>query len=97
MPATTENSAANDYLDEPISCGDDKNLPVCHSLQPNKFGASPMSYYVYKDTAGLWRWYLEAANNRKIANSGESYHNKADCLSAIALVKGSAGAPVKEL
>ncbi len=55
-----------------------------------------MFYYIYKDTANQWRWTLFAANNRKIANSGEGYFNKADCLSAIALVKGSASAPVRE-
>lgn len=53
-----------------------------------------MAYYVYKDTAGQWRWYLRAANNRKIADSGESYQNKSDCLAAIDLVKASYNAPV---
>lgn len=55
-----------------------------------------MFYFLYKDTGGYWRWTLYAANNRKIANSGEGYHNKADCLAAINLVKGSAIAPVRE-
>lgn len=45
-----------------------------------------MAYYIYKDTTGQWRWYLQAANNRKIANSGESYWNESDCLHAIGLV-----------
>src|SRR3990167_9288141 len=53
-----------------------------------------MAYYVYKDAASYWRWRLIAANNRIIADSAESYHNKADCLSAIGLVKGSGNAPV---
>ena len=55
-----------------------------------------MQYIVYKDAAGFWRWRLLAANNRIIANSGESYHNKQDCLHAIDLVKGSYAAPVYE-
>lgn len=55
-----------------------------------------MTYYYYKDTAGYWRWRLRAANNKVLADSGESYHNKADCLSAIEMVKGSSNAPVKE-
>jgi uncharacterized protein YegP (UPF0339 family) len=55
-----------------------------------------MFYNLYKDTAGQWRWRLYAANNKIIANSGEGYFNKADCLSAIALVKSSANAPVRE-
>jgi uncharacterized protein YegP (UPF0339 family) len=56
-----------------------------------------MEYQVYKDTAGQYRWRLLAANNRRIADSGEGYNNKADCLAAINLVKGSANAPVKDL
>jgi uncharacterized protein YegP (UPF0339 family) len=56
-----------------------------------------MAYYVYKDVNGQWRWYLQAANNRKIANSGEGYYNKQDCLDAIKLVKGSSNAPVHEV
>jgi len=55
------------------------------------------TYYVYKDHQGYWRWYLAAANNRKIANSGEGYHNKQDCLSAINLVKGSYSSLVYEI
>jgi uncharacterized protein YegP (UPF0339 family) len=53
-----------------------------------------MIYWVYSDRAGEWRWYLVAANGRKIADSGEGYKNKSDCLSAINLVKGSNNAPV---
>ncbi|HEX8160656.1 MAG TPA: DUF1508 domain-containing protein [Pyrinomonadaceae bacterium] len=53
-----------------------------------------MAYHVYLDANNQWRWYLQAANGRKIANSGEGYHNKQDCLDAIKLVKGSANAPV---
>lgn len=45
-----------------------------------------MAYYIYLDVNAQWRWYLEAGNNRKIANSGEGYHNEQDCLHAIGLV-----------
>ncbi|WP_454657677.1 YegP family protein [Bosea beijingensis] len=55
-----------------------------------------MFYYLYQDANRQWRWTLYAANNLKIANSGEGYFNKADCLHAIGLVKGSFNAPVKE-
>lgn len=51
---------------------------------------------MYKDVQGYWRWYLEASNGRKIANSGEGYFNKSDCLHAINLVKNSSDAPVME-
>lgn len=55
-----------------------------------------MTYYLYRDVNQFWRWTLEAANNRKIANSGEGYHNKQDCIAAINLVAGSSGAPIRE-
>jgi uncharacterized protein YegP (UPF0339 family) len=55
-----------------------------------------MRYEIYKDVQLLWRWRLKAANNKTIADSGESYQNKQDCLDAITLVKGSKDAPVTE-
>jgi uncharacterized protein YegP (UPF0339 family) len=55
-----------------------------------------MAYYVYRDAGNLWRWRLLAANNRNIANSGEGYYNKSDCLAAITLVKGSNSTQVYE-
>jgi uncharacterized protein YegP (UPF0339 family) len=45
-----------------------------------------MTFYMYKDVQGYWRWYLEAANGRKVATSGEGYNNEQDCLHAIGLV-----------
>lgn len=45
-----------------------------------------MIYWLYRDLQGQYRWYLEAANGRKIANSGEGYHNRADCIAAVSLV-----------
>lgn len=54
------------------------------------------TYLVSQDAAGEWRWQLRAANHRIIADSGEGYHNKQDCLHAITLVKDSKDAPVKE-
>ena len=55
-----------------------------------------MYFVLYKDVQGYWRWTLYAANNRKIANSGESYFNKTDARDAIDLVASSNGAPVYE-
>jgi uncharacterized protein len=52
-----------------------------------------MHYNYGQDNQGYWRWNLRAANNEIIAN-GEAYHNEADCLHAIALVKSSKDAPV---
>jgi uncharacterized protein YegP (UPF0339 family) len=54
-----------------------------------------MYYTIYKDGTGGWRWRFLAANNEIVA-SGESYINKADCLYAISLLKGSSNAPVYE-
>ncbi|WP_375458440.1 YegP family protein [uncultured Enterovirga sp.] len=55
-----------------------------------------MYYVIYIDVDKQWRWTLYAANNRKIANAGEGYHNKADCRHAIALVATSGQALVHE-
>ncbi len=55
-----------------------------------------MKYKVYKDKSGEWRWRLVASNGRTLADSGEGYRNKQDCLNAIEQVKGSKDAPVEE-
>ncbi|MCH8980319.1 MAG: DUF1508 domain-containing protein [Armatimonadetes bacterium] len=55
-----------------------------------------MHFAIYKDRAGEWRWTLYEANNRKIADSGEGYKNKSDCVAAIDLVKSSTDAPVQD-
>lgn len=56
-----------------------------------------MYFILYRDRQNLWRWTLHAANNARIADSGESYYNKIDCLGAINLVKGTgAVTPVVE-
>jgi len=54
-----------------------------------------MTYVIYKDKLNEWRWYLKAANGKKIADSGEGYKNKSDCLNAIGLVKNSKYAGVE--
>ncbi|BBO32552.1 hypothetical protein PLANPX_2164 [Lacipirellula parvula] len=55
-----------------------------------------MEYHVYKDNAGEWRWRLLASNKKIVADSGEGYTAKADCLAGIKSVKGSSGADVVE-
>jgi uncharacterized protein YegP (UPF0339 family) len=50
-------------------------------------------YYEVYQSGGLWRWRFKA-NNHEIIASGESYYNKADCLNAVALMKGSYNAPI---
>ncbi len=56
-----------------------------------------MFYEVYRDRSSQWRWRLKAVNGRIIADSGEGYINKTDCLSGIDLVKCSSSAPVREV
>lgn len=53
-----------------------------------------MSYHLYVDARREWRWRLKATNGRTIADSGEGYINKQDCINAIYLVKGSTNAPI---
>lgn len=45
-----------------------------------------MKFEIYKNTNGHWQWRLKAANNKIVADSGEAYYNKDDCLHAIGLV-----------
>jgi len=54
------------------------------------------AYWIYKDRVGQWRWQLVAGNGKIIADSGEAYWNKNDCLHGVSLVKGSAQVPVYE-
>ncbi len=53
-------------------------------------------YEIYRGSNLQWRWRFVAVNGRIIADSAESYHNKADCQHGIALMKGSFNAPVFE-
>ncbi|NUN68839.1 MAG: DUF1508 domain-containing protein [Bacteroidetes bacterium] len=45
-----------------------------------------MYFQLFQDVQLNWRWRLRSANHRIIADSGESYINRQDCLSAIILV-----------
>ena len=55
-----------------------------------------MYYEVYKDRTGFFRWRYVSSNGRIIADSGEGYVNKSDCLAGITIMKGSYGSPVYE-
>ena len=63
-----------------------------------------MYFEIYRQTRGTsqtgkgqWRWRLRAGNHETIA-SGESYVNKADCVHAISLIKGTQDqTPIKEI
>lgn len=56
-----------------------------------------MEYYIHEDKDGYWRWYLLGPDHRRIAESREGYLEKQDCRDKIALVKGSADAPIYEV
>lgn len=57
-----------------------------------------MHFILYQDTLRQWRWRLRRDGNYKtLADSGEAYWNKNDCLDAIALIQKYAGsAPIYE-
>ena len=57
--------------------------------------ADGAAFHVYKDNAGEWRWNLKTSNGRVVADSGEGYGERADCLHGIELVKSLRDAPVK--
>lgn len=54
-----------------------------------------MKFHVYRDNLNQYRWRLKAINGRIIADSGEGYHNRADCLAGIDLVKKSGMVPIE--
>ena len=60
----------------------------------NRLRRSMLSFLVFKDVKDKWRWRLVAADGRVIAESGESYRLRKECLEAIALVKSSPAASI---
>ena len=56
-----------------------------------------MTYTLYADKAGEWRWRLKHSNGNIIAASTEGYSSKAAALKGIENVKSSADAPVVEV
>jgi uncharacterized protein YegP (UPF0339 family) len=56
-----------------------------------------LTFHVYKDKAGEFRWTLRAGNGEPIADSNEGYKAKADLTHALELIKkGAADAAVKD-
>lgn len=58
-----------------------------------------MHFEVYRDESeeNKWRWRLWFGNEENIANPGEGYEHKHECLQNIKLVKQSADAPVYDV
>ena len=61
----------------------------------NDHPAARRVFRVYEDAAGEWRWRLVAGNDQVIAESGEGYRDRQDCLHGIGLVKDSKDARVE--
>lgn len=49
------------------------------------------AFEVYEDSRKGFRWRLKASNGNVVAGSSESYKRRADCESAIDLIKKAAG------
>jgi uncharacterized protein YegP (UPF0339 family) len=49
--------------------------------------AKSAKFEYYVDRAGNWRWHLKAPNGLIIADSGQGYNTRQDCLAGIGLVK----------
>ena len=47
---------------------------------------STMRFVIFKDTVGKYRWHLQDANNRILADSGQGYKDKLSCRHAIHLI-----------
>ena len=45
-----------------------------------------LTFWVYRDRAGKWRWRLRAGNGKILADSGQSYQHKTECLEATGLI-----------
>lgn len=60
--------------------------------------AMSATFEILVDRAGEWRWRLRHANGRVIADSGEGYTTRENCLNGIESVKTNApGAPLVEI
>lgn len=55
-----------------------------------------MTYWVYKDRSGYWRWQLVHRNGNIISDSAEGYVNKGDCIHGLNLNASSGGCAIKE-
>lgn len=56
--------------------------------------ARGLTFDVYKDARGEWRWRLVLGTGQTIASSAASYKRKRDCLAAIEIVRAAATAEV---
>jgi uncharacterized protein YegP (UPF0339 family) len=60
--------------------------------------AATMTFEVYKDAKGEFRWRLKATNGQIIATGGQGYSAKADCKHAIeSIQKHAAAATIEDM
>ena len=55
-----------------------------------------MTFTLYKDKAGEWRWRLKHSNGNILATASEGYASKASAMKCIENVKASSSADVVE-
>ena len=55
-----------------------------------------MQFHIFQDAGFQWRWQLSNSEGKKVADSGESYREKDDCLESIAQVQACDQALVLE-
>jgi len=60
------------------------------TTQEKKKAERTLTFEVYKDAKGEFRWRLKATNGQVIGTSGDGYKAKADCTHAIDLIKEGA-------
>jgi uncharacterized protein YegP (UPF0339 family) len=59
--------------------------------------AAGMTFEIYKDAKGEFRWRLKATNGQIIATGGQGYSAKADCKHAIeSIQKNAATATIED-
>ena len=76
-------------------------LGLALGLQPNTAAQEKvkgqLTFEIYKDKAGEFRWRLKAANGAVIGTGGQGYKAKADCKHGIEIImKGAAKAKVED-
>jgi uncharacterized protein len=60
--------------------------------------AATMTFEIYKDAKGEFRWRLKATNGQIIATGGQGYSAKADCKHAIeSIQKHAAAATIEDM
>lgn len=62
------------------------NSPRYESALAVAVWRSPLTPELYQDYRGEWRWRLRSSNGRTVADSGEGYKSKEDCLHGLTLV-----------